>query len=162
MELDAEGNIIRRIGGTHVVGKQHGRKSIHERRPWLVELEAALLTDELYRAVLLKLRYVAMNEPEAVTERVMGATGKMRSVKKMKQPYDGKVQLSALQELANRIAGKPTERVELTGADGGAIQTASLVASVPDLATLSDERYNQLLAVLLPKDNIANNSATAE
>lgn len=57
--------------------------------------------------------------------------------------------LKALTELAKLARMYPAERTELTGADGGPIQTANLHAHKIDIASLEPEQREQLRGVLL-------------
>lgn len=83
------------------------------------------------------------------TEEVLEGRGDDRvNVRKTRfKHYD---KLKALQELAKLARMYPADRTELTGADGGPIQTASLMAHASiDIEALEPEQRDQLEAVLL-------------
>jgi len=68
--------------------------------------------------------------------------------------------LKALTELAKLARMYPAERTELTGADGGPIQSASLVAHKIDIASLEPEQRDQLRSVLLALKAKSEDEAT--
>ena len=57
--------------------------------------------------------------------------------------------LKALDMLAKMARLYPAERTELTGADGGPIQSATLAVHTMDIASLEPEQREQLRQVLL-------------
>jgi hypothetical protein len=66
--------------------------------------------------------------------------------------------LKALDMLAKLARMYPAERTELTGAEGGPIQSASLVAHKIDIASLEPEQRDQLRQVLLALKSKATKS----
>jgi phage terminase small subunit len=92
-----------------------------------------------------QLAAVASVESETYME---GRGDGARPVKRVK--YKTHDKLKALTELAKMARLYPAERTELTGADGGPIQSASVnINHTMDIASLEPEQRDQLRSVLL-------------
>jgi hypothetical protein len=97
-----------------------GRKRTVDRLHTIAEAEQRFFT------------YTRVNELFAQLDRIAMGQLPDTSVGEMRR---------AAEYLLNRSLGKPTERVEMSGPNGGAIQTASIFATIPTaaLTALIDE-----------------------
>ena len=97
-------------------GRGQGRKPNMVRREETIrELETRYFTGKRLGEYLTLLDTMAHNEPEP-TEVPLGTSGGTVIINR--RPYDGKVQLGALNSLLDRGMGKAVQRSEISGPDG--------------------------------------------
>lgn len=76
-----------------------------------------------------RLRELVASDPEMVATVYVEALAATRWDKGLGEVPDYPVRLKAAESIANRAEGMPTARTELTGADGGPITLAALIAA---------------------------------
>ena len=97
-------------------GRGQGRKPNMVRREETIrELEDRYFTGKRLKDYLVLLDTMARNEPEP-TEVPLGTKGGTVIINR--RPYDGKIQMGALNSLLDRGMGKAVQRSEISGPDG--------------------------------------------